>query len=308
MSEDELGKPTFALYTGTEEADEREIIRNIYNGDWKHVPTGLATKLKRISNNNLNGEIIKILMITAAGSEGINLRNTRYVHLMEPYWHPVRLEQVIGRARRICSHKELPKALQTVEVFLYLMTFTAQQLASDEAKELKIQDLSKKKSNIPLSSDEKLFEISSIKEEITSQLLKAMKEASIDCAIHSQVSSAKSKQGKSKEQIEKEQLHCLNFGNPTVDEFAYNPSYTQDENDTVANLNKNTIKWVGREVIIPIEENGEVVKKTFILREGTYDLYDYDSYQHALEAPGTMPILVGSVEKQKNGKFNFRPI
>jgi hypothetical protein len=39
---------------------------------------------------------------------------------MEPYWHPVRLEQVIGRARRICSHKNLPSALQTVEVFVYL--------------------------------------------------------------------------------------------------------------------------------------------------------------------------------------------
>ena len=60
-------------------------------------------------------------MITSSGSEGINLRNTRFVHIMEPYWHPVRTEQVIGRARRICSHKNLPIALQTVEVFIYLM-------------------------------------------------------------------------------------------------------------------------------------------------------------------------------------------
>ena len=88
------------------------------------------------SNNNL-GEIIKVLMITSAGSEGINLRNTRYVHIMEPYWHPVRTEQVIGRARRICSHQGLPKALQTVEVFVYLMTFTDEQLKSDDAIELK---------------------------------------------------------------------------------------------------------------------------------------------------------------------------
>jgi len=87
------------------------------------------------------GEIIKVLMITAAGSEGINLRNTRYVHLMEPYWHPVRLEQVIGRARRICSNKDLPIELQTVEVFLYLMIFTAEQLNSDEAIELKVKYL-----------------------------------------------------------------------------------------------------------------------------------------------------------------------
>lgn len=62
-------------------------------------------------------------MITSSGSEGINLRNTRYVHIMEPYWHPVRTEQVIGRARHICSHTDLPKELQTVVVFIYLMVF-----------------------------------------------------------------------------------------------------------------------------------------------------------------------------------------
>ena len=56
-------------------------------------------------------------MITASGAEGISLRNVRYVHLVDPYWHPVRLEQVIGRARRICSHKDLPPELQTVTVY-----------------------------------------------------------------------------------------------------------------------------------------------------------------------------------------------
>jgi hypothetical protein len=308
MTEEELGKPKFALYTGTEEAEEREIIRNIYNSDWQNIPTGLATKLKAISSNNFMGEIIKILMITAAGSEGINLRNTRYVHLMEPYWHPVRLEQVIGRARRICSHKELPRALQTVEVFLYLMTFTAKQLASDEAVELKTKDLSKKNRDIPLSSDEKLFEISSIKEDITGKLLKAMKEASIDCAIHSHVPSSKSRQGKTKEQIEKEQLHCLSFGNPSIDEFTYNPSYTQDENDTVATLNKDLVTWTGREVKLPIEENGEIVKKLFIIREGTNEIYDYDTYKQALEIPGIMPVLVGHLERNRNGDYQFIPL
>ena len=67
-------------------------------------------------------------MITSSGAEGITLKNTRFVHIMEPYWHPVRMEQVIGRARRICSHQDLPEELRTVKVFLYLMTFTKEQL------------------------------------------------------------------------------------------------------------------------------------------------------------------------------------
>jgi hypothetical protein len=67
-------------------------------------------------------------MISASGAEGINLRNVRYVHILEPYWHPVRIEQVVGRARRICSHQDLPAELRTVNVFLYLMVYSQAQL------------------------------------------------------------------------------------------------------------------------------------------------------------------------------------
>ena len=55
---------------------------------------------------------------------GIDLKNVRWVHITEPYWHPVRIEQVIGRARRICSHDELNEEERTVEVFIYLMEFS----------------------------------------------------------------------------------------------------------------------------------------------------------------------------------------
>ena len=108
------GKPTYALYTGTETVEEKEILRHIYNGEWDQIPESIGNALRSKYRNNNMGEVIKVFMITSSGSEGINLRNTRYVHIMEPYWHPVRLEQVIGRARRICSHKSLPVALQTV--------------------------------------------------------------------------------------------------------------------------------------------------------------------------------------------------
>ena len=39
---------------------------------------------------------------------------------MEPYWHRTRIDQVIGRAIRICSHKDLPIEERHVDVFLYL--------------------------------------------------------------------------------------------------------------------------------------------------------------------------------------------
>jgi len=286
MSEEEMGKPTYALYTGTEDAEEREIIRNIYNGMWDNIPNNIAAQLRRKSSNNNLGEIIKVLMITSAGSEGINLRNTRYVHIMEPYWHPVRVEQVIGRARRICSHKDLPQELQTVEVFIYIMQFTKAQLDSELAIELrnKPQDRSKLVPYPVQTSDEKLYEISTIKEQLSAQLLTGIKEASIDCATYTKSNS-------------KEGLVCLSFGKPNASDFSYNPNYAQDENDTVAAINRVTIDWEAR----PFTVSG----KQYMLRMDTNQVYDYDSVIQALRTPGVLPILLGKLVKTRDGNYEI---
>ena len=286
MSEEDMGKPCYALYTGTEDSEEREIIRNIYNGDWNYIPNNIATQLRAKSSNNNLGEIIKVLMITSAGSEGINLRNTRYVHIMEPYWHPVRLEQVVGRARRICSHQGLPKALQTVEVFIYIMTFTQEQLDSEFALELKLKDVSKRPPYLPQTSDEKLLEISTIKEQLTSQLLIAVKEASIDCATHIKSST-------------KEGLVCLSFGTPTVNAFSYNPSISQDQNDTIADINREIIDWEARPFIY------KPTGKRYMLRMDTRQVYDHDSVIQAKQTPGVRPILIGKLVKLGSGEYEI---
>jgi len=286
MSEDDIGKPTYALYTGTEEADEREIIRNIYNGSWENIPNNIASQLRNKSLNNNFGEIIKVLMITSAGSEGINLRNTRYVHIMEPYWHPVRTQQVIGRARRICSHQSLPVEFQTVEVFIYIMTFTKEQLDSDYAIELRISDQSKIAPFLPQSSDEKLYQISTIKEQISEQLLRGVKEASIDCATHIKSSTS-------------EGLTCLSFGRPTVNDFSFNPNYTQDESDTVAAINRIAIDWEAKE--FTFKKTG----KKYFLRMDTKQVYDYNSVLQAKEIPGVRPILIGKLVKNSNGEYEI---
>ena len=286
MSEEDMGKPCYALYTGTEDAEEREILRNIYNGTWDYIPNNIATQLRAKSSNNNMGEIVKVLMITSAGSEGINLRNTRYVHIMEPYWHPVRTEQVIGRARRICSHQSLPKELQTVEVFIYIMTFTKAQVDSEFAVELRLKDTSKRAPYEPQTSDQKLYEISNIKEQLTSQLLTGVKEAAIDCATHSKASS-------------KEGLVCLSFGQPTVNDFAYNPNYSQDQNDTIANINRVIVDWEAK----PFTH--KPTGKKYMLRIDTYQVYDYDSVIQAKRVPGVRPILLGKLVKNSKGEYEI---
>jgi hypothetical protein len=285
-SDEDIGKPHYALYTGTEDAEEREIIRNIFNGDWKYIPNNIASKLRTISNNNNMGEIIKVLMITSAGSEGINLRNTRYVHIMEPYWHPVRLQQVIGRARRICSHQGLPEELRTVEVFIYLMVFTQQQLDSEFGIEIKLKDRSNIEPFFPQSSDEKLFEISTIKENLTDQILRAIKSSSIDCITHS------------KSNV-KEGIVCLSFGDPPINKFSYNPNIEKDQNDTIADINMRVIDWDVKEIIV------KSTGKQYMLRLDTNEIYDYDSIIQAKQIPGIRPVLLGQLAINVNGEYEI---
>jgi hypothetical protein len=143
------------------------------------------------------GELIKIFMITASGAEGLDLKNTRYVHLMEPFWNFVRVEQVIGRAVRICSHKNLPEEYRTVEAFIYMSVFSEDQIQAVKNKNSKkmgrtiSKDLYVVMTNdesgvdkIPITTDQFLYEISMKKEEAISQLVKVIKETSIDCTVY----------------------------------------------------------------------------------------------------------------------------
>lgn len=246
--DEDAGKRRFALYTGKEDAEEKEIIRCIFNSEWDQVPSSIRDELLRVSGNNFYGEVINTLMISASGAEGINLRNVRYVHIVEPYWHPVRIEQVVGRARRICSHQDLPAELRTVNVFLYLTVYSPAQLkplskeekaAADKeeallassdpktvvdvsnaalkyirvSRELRESDTSAKTGE-PITTDQSLYEIAKTKEEINSNILRCVKETAIDCAIHAKSGS-------------KETLKCFTFDNPE-NKFAYTPNI-QDE-------------------------------------------------------------------------------
>ena len=289
IDEDDWGKPMYALYTGTEDKMEREIIRKIYNGAWNEIPQNIAGELREISNNNNMGEIIKVFMITSSGSEGINLTNTRYVHIMDPYWHPVRIEQVIGRARRICSHKNLSEALQTVEVFIYLMTFTKKQIESDDSIELNLKDVSKLIRNRPITSDEYLYEIATIKEKLNQQLIHAIKETAIDCVVYSKKS--------------KENLHCLNFGEPNNKTTSYHPSIDDDQVDTMASINKQKVEWSGVEVTI---KNTKYISRK--INPKLYNIYDYDSYMIAVSSGRGEPRLIGTLEINEKGEKSFKTL
>ena len=179
-------KRLFVLYTGTESAEEKEVVRNIYNSAWSEIPSDIAETLRQRADNNNMGDIIRAMLITSSAAEGINLRCTRYVHIVEPYWNMVRIEQVVGRARRICSHQDLPEELRTVKVFFYLTKFSDEQL-KNPSKDINILllDVGRLDSKKPLTTDQSIYEIASIKTKINNAFLDAIKSTAVDCSVYS---------------------------------------------------------------------------------------------------------------------------
>jgi hypothetical protein len=292
-------EPMFALYTGTEDAKTKELIRRIYSDEWEGLPKTLLEDLEGIADTNKRGQVIKILMITSSGAEGINLRNVRFVHIMEPYWHPVRVEQVIGRARRICSHQDLPVEERTIKVFMYLMKFTDQQLVPKDAEGgmasegLLRRDVSKIDRSTPLTSDQALYEISNIKAEINKQLLRSVKESAIDCALHSRAD-------------DKEPLLCLSFGAVSPGKFTTTPALTVErEHDQQRQQNLKKVTWRG----IDIKIGGtKYVFKPDKQKSRTGEVYDYDSYVRAVRLGGD-PILRGWLQRDPmTKKIGFKRV
>jgi hypothetical protein len=115
-------------------------------------------------------------MITQSGAEGISLKNVRRVLIMEYFWNSVRINQVIGRAVRTCSHEMLPVPERNVQIFTYIMTFTKKQMDKDFT--LRTQDEEK-------TTDEYILEIAQRKERIINEFLNMLKTASVDCITHS---------------------------------------------------------------------------------------------------------------------------
>ena len=71
------------------------------------------------TEDNKDGNKIKVVLISKAGSEGIDLKFIRQVHMLEPWYNMNRMEQIIGRAVRNFSHKDLPFEKRNVEIFMY---------------------------------------------------------------------------------------------------------------------------------------------------------------------------------------------
>jgi|SaaInlStandDraft_5_1057022.scaffolds.fasta_scaffold01214_10 superfamily II DNA or RNA helicase len=134
---------SFALWTGDEPLNYKDEIKTIFN-----------------KKENFNGSKIKIFLGTPSIKEGVSLLRVEQVHILEPYWNISRLKQIMGRAVRYCSHKDLPNKRRFVDIYLYLATYPH-----------------------VTTVDQYIWSLAKKKYKIISKFENSLKEKAIDCEI-----------------------------------------------------------------------------------------------------------------------------
>jgi hypothetical protein len=96
------------------EADIKQILRIVKN------------------RNNSNGENLRVIVTSPIASEGIDFRYIRQVHILDPWWNMSRIEQVIGRGLRTCSHSDLNFSDQNCTIYLHIVRHGGDRECFDE--------------------------------------------------------------------------------------------------------------------------------------------------------------------------------
>jgi superfamily II DNA or RNA helicase len=264
----------FMEFHGAINKDLREKNKNLFN----------------IKENKI-GDVIKIIMISPAGAEGINLNNCRQVHILEPYWNEVRIEQVIGRAVRQCHHKELPLKERTVDVFRYKMVRDLEamkKLMSKEDKEKRERDSQRLIAIKTETSDEMMENISRRKNNLLISFIEAIKEVAVDCEIFKAHNMMGSK------------YSCFKFNEESQFDRNVGPAYNKDiEIDGMMDNGSNAIDSIKKrikvrkiKVVKKIDDNSysEEINAWFYEPSGVV-------YDNELDYP------IGKIGKDSNGNY-----
>jgi superfamily II DNA or RNA helicase len=253
---DKYNSKRFIIFN--EDRGKTKELMNIFNGNFQDCAPKIQQQLKDATfennvntDNNIDGNVINTMMITQSGAEGISLTNVRAVLIMEPYWNNVRIEQVIGRAIRTNSHKNLPQKERNVQVYHYLMKGSKKQLESNIGKTLKLGDNG-------LTTDEFIQELSNKKTALTSTFLIALKKAAVDCSINAL--------------INKKEYKC----------YAFPINLDKNNLANTANIEDDRLITLYKNMAIHKKIKGTVVKKNnkkYVKFEN--NIYDYKAYTDA---------------------------
>jgi hypothetical protein len=227
-------------------------------------------------------------MASSAGAEGITLADVRNVYIMEPYWNPSRIDQVIGRAIRICSHRKLDIPKRTVKVQMYVSVFSPEQIVNNDAPNIVairrndttpvLYDTAESRPRF-ISSDEYLYEVSYRKNRVIKNIALIIKQSAVDCEIHRKLHSR-----------ETPMIQCMRFDtNTNYEDMAYESISAKDEQDVLYTKN-----IIGKTHQL---QKVNLLGNLFIYEPLTKLLYDYVSFED------TKRLLVVGVREDKKIRF-----
>ena len=69
-----------------------------------------------------NGNKLRALLLSSAGGEGLDLKGTRLLQMLDPHWNSEKLKQVEGRGIRYRSHADLPEEERNIKIQRFFAT------------------------------------------------------------------------------------------------------------------------------------------------------------------------------------------
>jgi hypothetical protein len=131
-------------------------------GDVTYSPNNVEDLKYLNSDENAYGKLVKVVIISRAAGEGIDFKNIRQVHILEPWYNMNRIEQIIGRGVRNLSHCKLLFEERNVEIFLH-----ATLLGTTEE-----------------SADMYVYRLAEQKAITIGRVTRVLKEAAVDCLLN----------------------------------------------------------------------------------------------------------------------------
>ena len=214
----------------------------------KTITPNYTTDLKAATNeSNKNGEDIKVILISQAGSEGIDFKCIRQVHILDPWYNMNRIEQIIGRGVRTCSHSTLPFKNRNVSIFLHGLLLNNDKESVDlylyriaESKSIKIGEVSRVLKQIGidciLNQEQQIFNQDKMNQTVKIELSNKI---NIDYKVGDKPYSAIC------DYMESCTYECNNSENLqqlNVDESNYNEKYLITNNEYIISIVKNLFK------------------------------------------------------------------
>jgi len=158
----------YIMVDGSTSEDDFTAYKNIFNSD-----------------NNIEGNIIKIIIGTTNMIEGVSLNNVRQIHIMQPWYNISRNDQIVGRGVRQCSHIKLPFNMRNITIFNYVAISTDLEQYNNQTYIVPYID--DKKSSIKQDIDLRRLYLATEKINKITLLENLLKSNSVDCLLNKNI-------------------------------------------------------------------------------------------------------------------------